>query len=156
MVKAGVGGPEYVYCSLWWSQFWLLLFLLVSLDHPNRFVVCLFVWVLSRGWVTRLYSLISSPQVEKEAEAKGVPVAQALDIAIPPPRPKRKPNNPYPRKTGTGTLPISKTCLIDGKQSLGSEKVSLPEVKKLHGQSTWHSFVVCHVIDTDWCALFFF
>ncbi|KAF8106969.1 hypothetical protein N665_0129s0038 [Sinapis alba] len=67
-------------------------------------------------------------KVEKEAEAKGVPVAQALDIAIPPPRPKRKPNNPYPRKTGTGTLPISKTCLIDGKQSLGSEKVSLPEM----------------------------
>nr|ANW45546.1 CCA1 [Brassica carinata] len=67
-------------------------------------------------------------KVEKEAEAKGVPVAQALDIAIPPPRPKRKPNNPYPRKTGTGSLPISKTGLSDGKQSLGSDKVLLPEM----------------------------
>ncbi|KAH0924563.1 hypothetical protein HID58_016819 [Brassica napus] len=68
-------------------------------------------------------------KVEKEAEAKGVPVAQTLDIAIPPPRPKRKPNNPYPRKTGTGSgsLPISKTCLNDGKQSIASGKVSLPE-----------------------------
>lgn len=71
---------------------------------------------------------LSSPQVEKEAEAKGVPVAQTLDIAIPPPRPKRKPNNPYPRKTGTGSLPISKPGLNDGKESLGSGKVSLPEV----------------------------
>ncbi|KAL0720209.1 hypothetical protein Bca4012_034808 [Brassica carinata] len=67
-------------------------------------------------------------KVEKEAEAKGVPVAQALDIAIPPPRPKRKPNNPYPRKTGTGSLPISKTGLNDGKQSLGSDKVLVPEM----------------------------
>ncbi|WZY91358.1 hypothetical protein YC2023_063687 [Brassica napus] len=66
-------------------------------------------------------------KVEKEAEAKGVPVAQTLDIAIPPPRPKRKPNNPYPRKTGTGSLPISKPGLNDGKESLGSGKVSLPE-----------------------------
>ncbi|WZZ48011.1 hypothetical protein YC2023_048118 [Brassica napus] len=66
-------------------------------------------------------------KVEKEAEAKGVPVAQTLDIAIPPPRPKRKPNNPYPRKTGTGSLPISKTGLNDAKESLGSAKVSLPE-----------------------------
>ncbi|XP_010507964.1 PREDICTED: protein CCA1-like isoform X2 [Camelina sativa] len=38
-------------------------------------------------------------KVEKEAEAKGVATGQALDIAIPPPRPKRKPSNPYPRKT---------------------------------------------------------
>ena len=79
---------------------------------------------------------LSSPQVEKEAEAKGVPVAQTLDIAIPPPRPKRKPNNPYPRKTGTGSgsLPISKTCLNDGKQSIASGKVSLPEVNFIVNQ----------------------
>ncbi|CAH8319087.1 unnamed protein product [Eruca vesicaria subsp. sativa] len=36
-------------------------------------------------------------KLEKEAEAKGIP---ALDIEIPPPRPKRKPNTPYPRKPG--------------------------------------------------------
>ncbi|KAE8700966.1 Protein REVEILLE 2 [Hibiscus syriacus] len=39
-------------------------------------------------------------KLEKEALAKGVPISQALDIEIPPPRPKRKPSNPYPRKTG--------------------------------------------------------
>ncbi|CAN8310949.1 unnamed protein product [Cochlearia groenlandica] len=37
-------------------------------------------------------------KLEKEAEAKGIPVCQALDINIPPPRPKRKPVTPYPRK----------------------------------------------------------
>ncbi|CAA7044332.1 unnamed protein product [Microthlaspi erraticum] len=55
-------------------------------------------------------------KVEKEAEAKGVPMGQALDIAIPPPRPKRKPNNPYPRKTGSGTISMLKTCENDGKE----------------------------------------
>ncbi|KAL0700495.1 hypothetical protein Bca4012_056617 [Brassica carinata] len=39
-------------------------------------------------------------KLEKEAEAKGIPVCQALNIEIPPPRPKRKPNTPYPRKPG--------------------------------------------------------
>uniref|UniRef100_A0A1J3H321 Protein CCA1 n=1 Tax=Noccaea caerulescens TaxID=107243 RepID=A0A1J3H321_NOCCA len=56
-------------------------------------------------------------KVEKEAEAKGVPMCQALDIAIPPPRPKRKPSNPYPRKTGSGTTSMLKTCENDGKES---------------------------------------
>ncbi|KAK6918697.1 hypothetical protein RJ641_017119 [Dillenia turbinata] len=41
-------------------------------------------------------------QLEKEALVKGIPIGQALDIDIPPPRPKRKPSNPYPRKTGVG------------------------------------------------------
>ncbi|XP_010542804.1 PREDICTED: protein LHY-like isoform X3 [Tarenaya hassleriana] len=41
-------------------------------------------------------------KLEKEAQAKGIPICQALDIEIPPPRPKRKPSNPYPRKTGNG------------------------------------------------------
>ncbi|EPS72249.1 hypothetical protein M569_02508, partial [Genlisea aurea] len=35
-------------------------------------------------------------KLEKEAIVKGV--GHALDIEIPPPRPKRKPSNPYPRK----------------------------------------------------------
>ncbi|XP_044501795.1 protein LATE ELONGATED HYPOCOTYL-like [Mangifera indica] len=38
-------------------------------------------------------------KLEKEAHSKGVPIGQAIDIDIPPPRPKRKPRNPYPRKT---------------------------------------------------------
>ncbi|CAA6656107.1 unnamed protein product [Spirodela intermedia] len=38
-------------------------------------------------------------KLEKEALIKGIPLGQAHGIEIPPPRPKRKPNNPYPRKT---------------------------------------------------------
>jgi len=80
-------------------------------------------------------------------------MGQALDIAIPPPRPKRKPNNPYPRKTGSGTILMSKTGVNDGKESLGSEKVSHPEVIFM---VIWHLFAVCHiaphVINTD-CVL---
>nr|BAD97866.1 LHY homologue1 [Lemna aequinoctialis] len=41
-------------------------------------------------------------KLEKEAVSKGVPLGQVHDIDIPPPRPKRKPNNPYPRKLGVG------------------------------------------------------
>ncbi|GMI69534.1 LATE ELONGATED HYPOCOTYL, LATE ELONGATED HYPOCOTYL 1 [Hibiscus trionum] len=77
-------------------------------------------------------------KLEKEALAKGVPIAQALDIEIPPPRPKRKPSNPYPRKTGAATTvhegakdgksetPISLHC----KQVLDLEKEPLPERHK--------------------------
>ncbi|XP_010518363.1 PREDICTED: protein CCA1-like isoform X1 [Camelina sativa] len=67
-------------------------------------------------------------KVEKEAEAKGVATGQALDIAIPPPRPKRKPSNPYPRKTVNVTIPLSKPVVNLGKESLGSEKVLHPEM----------------------------
>ncbi|KAL1067538.1 hypothetical protein V6Z11_D12G136900 [Gossypium hirsutum] len=75
-------------------------------------------------------------KLEKEALAKGVPIGQALDIEIPPPRPKRKPNNPYPRKTGAATTvqdgakdgksetPISSSRC---KQVLDLEKEPLPE-----------------------------
>ncbi|XVF33068.1 hypothetical protein REPUB_Repub17cG0136600 [Reevesia pubescens] len=70
-------------------------------------------------------------KLEKEALAKG-----ALDIEIPPPRPKRKPSNPYPRKTGAATtaqvgakdgkseMSISSLCC---KQVLDLEKEPLPE-----------------------------
>ncbi|EOA26745.1 hypothetical protein CARUB_v10022831mg [Capsella rubella] len=67
-------------------------------------------------------------KVEKEAEAKGVAIGQALDIAIPPPRPKRKPSNPYPRKTGSVTTTMSKPGVNHGKDPLGSEKVLHPEM----------------------------
>ncbi|XP_043812671.1 protein LATE ELONGATED HYPOCOTYL isoform X3 [Manihot esculenta] len=70
-------------------------------------------------------------QLEKEAVAKGVPIGQALDIDIPPPRPKRKPHNPYPRKTGVGPPP-SHVAVKDGnplncKQTLDLEKEPPPE-----------------------------
>ncbi|XVF80329.1 hypothetical protein PTKIN_Ptkin15bG0061800 [Pterospermum kingtungense] len=72
-------------------------------------------------------------KLEKEALAKGVPTGQALDIEIPPPRPKRKPNNPYPRKTGAtqvgakdgkSELPVS---YLSSKQVLDLEKEPLLE-----------------------------
>ncbi|KAK8654446.1 hypothetical protein V6N13_128414 [Hibiscus sabdariffa] len=75
-------------------------------------------------------------KLEKEALAKGVPISQALDIKIPPPRPKRKPSNPYPRKTGVANtvqegakdekseMPISS---LRCKQVLDLEKEPLPE-----------------------------
>ncbi|XP_039012071.1 protein LATE ELONGATED HYPOCOTYL-like isoform X1 [Hibiscus syriacus] len=75
-------------------------------------------------------------KLEKEALAKSVPTSQTLDIEIPPPRPKRKPNNPYPRKTsaaisiqmgakdGKSETPVS---FLRGKQVLDLEKEPLPE-----------------------------
>ncbi|XP_052192132.1 protein LATE ELONGATED HYPOCOTYL-like [Diospyros lotus] len=77
-------------------------------------------------------------KLEKEALVKGIPIGQALDIEIPPPRPKRKPSNPYPRKTGVGTptFPVGakdgKSSLSDssfctGKEILDLEKEPLPE-----------------------------
>ncbi|KAK7275457.1 hypothetical protein RIF29_16574 [Crotalaria pallida] len=75
-------------------------------------------------------------KLEKEALVKGVPIGQALDIDIPPPRPKRKPSNPYPRKTNVGA-PTLHSGAKDGKhisvesshviQALDLEKVPLPE-----------------------------
>ncbi|GLU00897.1 hypothetical protein SLE2022_182330 [Rubroshorea leprosula] len=76
-------------------------------------------------------------KLEKEALAKGIPISQALDIDIPPPRPKRKPNNPYPRKTGV-TASTAQVGAKDGKplttassshcnQVLDLEKEPLPE-----------------------------
>ncbi|PKU65108.1 Protein CCA1 [Dendrobium catenatum] len=43
--------------------------------------------------------------LEKESAAKGIPFGQANDIDIPPPRPKRKPNSPYSRKTRVCCVP---------------------------------------------------
>ncbi|KAI3449312.1 hypothetical protein Pfo_005977 [Paulownia fortunei] len=55
-------------------------------------------------------------KLEKEAIVKGVSIGHALDIEIPPPRPKRKPSNPYPRKTSVGA-PTSQVGVKDGKIS---------------------------------------
>ncbi|PON97191.1 Protein LHY [Trema orientale] len=84
--------------------------------------------------------------LEKEALLKGVPVGQALDIDIPPPRPKRKPSNPYPRKTSSGT-PTSQVGAKDGKflssessshckQVLDLEKEPVPERPDGEGKPT--------------------
>ncbi|XP_061340926.1 protein LATE ELONGATED HYPOCOTYL-like isoform X2 [Gastrolobium bilobum] len=75
-------------------------------------------------------------KLEKEALVKGVPIRQAVDIDIPPPRPKRKPSNPYPRKTSVGSATLHSGAK-DGKlnsfeyshdkQALDLEKEPLPE-----------------------------
>ncbi|XP_043716236.1 protein LATE ELONGATED HYPOCOTYL-like [Telopea speciosissima] len=52
-------------------------------------------------------------KLEKVSLIKGIPLGQALDIEIPPARPKRKPSNPYPRKTSTGAPQSS--LVNDGK-----------------------------------------
>ncbi|CAL0318005.1 unnamed protein product [Lupinus luteus] len=75
-------------------------------------------------------------KLEKEALVKGSSIGQALDIDIPPPRPKRKPSNPYPRKTNVGAptyqggerdeklIPVESSHV---KQTLDFEKVPLLE-----------------------------
>ncbi|KAK4267096.1 hypothetical protein QN277_023929 [Acacia crassicarpa] len=76
-------------------------------------------------------------KLEKEALVKGVPIGQSIDIDIPPPRPKRKPSNPYPRKTSAsaqtshvggkdGKLPVSVSS-SHCKQALDLEKEPQPE-----------------------------
>ncbi|KAF8033570.1 hypothetical protein BT93_D2232 [Corymbia citriodora subsp. variegata] len=69
-------------------------------------------------------------KLEKEALVKGVPVGQTLDIKIPPPRPKRKPSNPYPRKTGTST-PTQPVGAKDG----GILSVSPSDCEKLGSET---------------------
>ncbi|XP_039008381.1 protein LATE ELONGATED HYPOCOTYL-like isoform X2 [Hibiscus syriacus] len=75
-------------------------------------------------------------KLEKKALAKGVPTGQSLDIEIPPPRPKRKPSNPYPRKTSAATLvqmgmkhgkSETPPSFLRCKQVLDLEKEPLPE-----------------------------
>lgn len=66
-------------------------------------------------------------QLEKEALVKGVPVGQALDIDIPPPRPKRKPSNPYPRKTSAS----AQTSHVGGKDGKLLVSVSSSHCKQV-------------------------
>ncbi|PQQ10864.1 protein LHY isoform X1 [Prunus yedoensis var. nudiflora] len=79
-------------------------------------------------------------KLEKEAHNKGVPAGQSIDIDIPPPRPKRKPSNPYPRKSCSAapTWATSHVAAKDGKllsstsssyckQVVGLEKEPLDE-----------------------------
>ncbi|OAY82538.1 Protein LHY [Ananas comosus] len=55
-------------------------------------------------------------KLEKEAMTKGIPPGQAHDIDIPPPRPKRKPNSPYPRKS-SALSPLSSTGEVVNEKS---------------------------------------
>lgn len=93
--------------------------------------------IFTCSWVLRINKYFYL-QLEKEALVKGVPIGQAIDIEIPPPRPKRKPSNPYPRKTGVaapnlqagtkdGKLLASVSSSHHGKQILDLEKEPIPE-----------------------------
>ncbi|KAI3726243.1 hypothetical protein L1987_66040 [Smallanthus sonchifolius] len=72
-------------------------------------------------------------KLEKEAVAKGVSVSQALDMEIPPPRPKRKPNYRYPRKTDpkthtqVGEKDEKQATLGSSLQAMDLERRTLPE-----------------------------
>ncbi|CAO2187062.1 unnamed protein product [Urochloa humidicola] len=52
-------------------------------------------------------------KLEKEAMNNGTSPGQGHDIDIPPPRPKRKPNCPYPRKSGLSSEPPTKEAPND-------------------------------------------
>ncbi|OEL37064.1 Protein LHY, partial [Dichanthelium oligosanthes] len=57
-------------------------------------------------------------QLEKEAMNNGTSPGQAHDIDIPPPRPKRKPNSPYPRKSGlTSETPTKEVTNVKSAKS---------------------------------------
>nr|WKA13888.1 late elongated hypocotyl protein [Impatiens morsei] len=55
-------------------------------------------------------------KLEKEAIVKGIPAGQSLHIEIPPPRPKRKPINPFPRKMAANGPLSTDMETTDGKQ----------------------------------------
>lgn len=57
-------------------------------------------------------------------------MGQTLDIKIPPPRPKRKPSNPYPRKTGAST-----PTLLVGAKDGGTLSVSPSHCEKLDSET---------------------
>ncbi|KAL8251128.1 hypothetical protein R6Q59_034821 [Mikania micrantha] len=72
-------------------------------------------------------------KLEKEAVAKGIPKGQAMDMEMPPPRPKRKPNYPYPRKTDVQThaqvahKDDKQSTLVTSLKLLDLESKPLPE-----------------------------
>ncbi|KAL6840765.1 hypothetical protein ACP4OV_029291 [Aristida adscensionis] len=75
-------------------------------------------------------SMMIDIMLEKEAMSNGTSPGQAHDIDIPPPRPKRKPNCPYPRKgglsseTSTKKVPNDKTTKSNMGESNGSVEMA--------------------------------
>ncbi|KAH0980031.1 hypothetical protein GBA52_007208 [Prunus armeniaca] len=87
-------------------------------EEHNRFLDALKLY--GRAW-QRIEGIeafgVKAADLEKEAHNKGVPAGQSIDIDIPPPRPKRKPSNPYPRKSCSAapTWATSHVAANDGK-----------------------------------------
>ncbi|XP_073310759.1 protein LATE ELONGATED HYPOCOTYL-like isoform X2 [Primulina huaijiensis] len=81
-------------------------------------------------------------KLEKESFVKGVPIGHTLNINIPPPRPKRKPTNPYPRKMSTGvkdgklSAPLSFLC--QGQTTLDLQQEPLSEKSSDDGNNRKH------------------
>lgn len=88
-------------------------------------------------------------QLEKEALTKGVPISEALDIEIPPPRPKRKPSNPYPRKTSVA-VSSSQVGAKDGKFSTPFSSIcedrNLLDLEKEPITEVWVSLDLAHLL----------
>ena len=90
-------------------------------------------------------------QLEKEAMTNGTSPGQALDIDIPPPRPKRKPNNPYPRKSGLSSETPTKDFPNDKSAKpnmpLSNGNVQMAGDASLQVNSPWYfAFLGTHVI----------
>ncbi|XP_073142971.1 protein LATE ELONGATED HYPOCOTYL [Henckelia pumila] len=81
-------------------------------------------------------------KLEKESFVKGVPIGHTLNINIPPPRPKRKPSNPYPRKTSAGVkdgkLSAPLSFLYQGQTTLDLEQEPLSEKSSDDGNNRKH------------------
>ncbi|XP_075501115.1 protein LATE ELONGATED HYPOCOTYL-like isoform X1 [Primulina tabacum] len=81
-------------------------------------------------------------KLEKESFVKEIPIGHTLNINIPPPRPKRKPSNPYPRKTSAGvkdgkpSAPLSFLC--PGQMTLDLEQEPLSEKSSDDGNNRKH------------------
>ena len=89
--------------------------------------------------------------MEKEAINNGTSPGQAHDIDIPPPRPKRKANSPYPRKSGlssetpTKELPSDKSTKPN--MPLSNENVLMAGDASLQVNFPWYfAFLGIHVI----------
>jgi MYB-related transcription factor LHY len=82
----------------------------------------------------------------------GTSPGQAHDIDIPPPRPKRKPNSPYPRKsclsseTQTKELPNDKSTKPN--MPLSNGHVKMVGDASLQVNSTWYFAFLGHMLSS--------
>uniref|UniRef100_A0A7N0VAE4 LHY n=2 Tax=Kalanchoe fedtschenkoi TaxID=63787 RepID=A0A7N0VAE4_KALFE len=70
-------------------------------------------------------------KLEKDASGKGVLISEVHHIDIPPPRPKKKPNNPYPRKISV-VVPTLTVEAKDGKKSIPISSCPVKQVQEPH------------------------
>jgi MYB-related transcription factor LHY len=90
-------------------------------------------------------------QLEKEAMNNGTSPGQTHDIDIPPPRPKRKPNSPYPRKNGLSSETPTKE-LPNDKSSKSNITLSNGNVQ-LVGDTSLQVMLHCIMFSYDFLHL---